>query len=152
MNAECDTLHKHFIIDSTFEFVVIDLKIVGIVGSPRKDGNTETITRIALEEIEKAGVKTELIRLAGKKIEPCSACGACQKGKCPIKDDFESIYRKMIRANGIVLSTPVYFGAATPQISNLISMSQQASYLLQSRLNQQLNSMGISGSAFDSIF
>ena len=39
-----------------------------------------------------------------------------------------------------------------PQISNLISMSQQANYLLQSRLNQQLSSMGISGSAFDSIF
>jgi multimeric flavodoxin WrbA len=97
------------------------MKIVGIVGSPRKGGNTEAITRIALEEIEKAGVKTELIRLAGTRIEPCSACGACQKGKCPIKDDFESIYSKMVRADGIILSTPVYFGAATPQIASLIS-------------------------------
>jgi multimeric flavodoxin WrbA len=98
------------------------MKVLGIVGSPRSGGNTETLTRIALEEVRKEGLKTELITLAGKKIEPCDGCRSCAKtGKCHIVDDFESILRKMKRADGIILATPVYYGAATPQITSLIS-------------------------------
>jgi len=98
------------------------MKIVGIVGSPRLGGNTDTLTRIALEEIRKEGLETELISLAGKNVEPCDACGTCRTtGKCHIKDDFEAIYAKMNEADGIVLATPVYFGAATPQMTSLIS-------------------------------
>jgi len=98
------------------------MKVLGIVGSPRPGGNTETLTQIALEEVKKEGLKTELIRLAGKKIEPCDGCRTCVKsGKCHIKDDFQSIYKKMVKADGIILSTPVYYGAATPQMASLIS-------------------------------
>jgi len=98
------------------------MKIVGIVGSPRPRGNTETLTRIALEEIRKEGLETELISLAGKKIAPCDGCGSCRTtGKCHIKDDFEAIYAEMHKADGIILATPVYFGAATPQMTSLIS-------------------------------
>lgn len=98
------------------------MKIVGIVGSPRPGGNTEILTRIALEEVQKEGLEAELISLAGKRIEPCDACGTCRTiGKCHIKDDFESVYAKMVEADGIILATPVYFGAATPQITSLIS-------------------------------
>jgi multimeric flavodoxin WrbA len=98
------------------------MKVVGIVGSPRQRGNTEILTRIALEEIGKEGLKTELISLAGKKIEPCDGCRRCLKtGKCHIKDDFEAIFAKMKKADGIILSTPVYYGAATPQVTAFIS-------------------------------
>ena len=98
------------------------MKIVGVVGSPRPGGNTESLTRIALDEIQKEGLETELISLAGKKIAPCDACGSCRAtGVCHIKDDFESIYAKMRDAHGIILATPVYFGAATPQITSLVS-------------------------------
>ena len=98
------------------------MKIVGIIGSPRLGGNTESLTRIALKEISNKGLKTELIPLAGKKIEPCDSCRSCQTtGKCHIKDDFENIYSKMIEADGIILASPVFFGAATPQIASLIS-------------------------------
>lgn len=98
------------------------MKIVGVVGSPRPGGNTESLTRIALDEIQKEGLETELISLAGKKIAPCDACGSCRAtGICHIKDDFESIYAKMRDAHGIILATPVYFGAATPQITSLVS-------------------------------
>jgi len=100
----------------------MQLKIVGIVGSPRQGCNTETLTQIALEEAQKEGIKTELISLAGKKIAPCDGCRSCRTtGKCHIKDDFGSIYRKMAKADGIILATPVYYGAATPQIVSLIS-------------------------------
>jgi multimeric flavodoxin WrbA len=98
------------------------MKIVGIVGSPRRRGNTEALTRIALEEIRKEGLETELVSLAGKRIMPCDACMSCRKtGKCHIEDDFEAIYSKMDEADGFILATPVYFGAATPQMASLIS-------------------------------
>jgi multimeric flavodoxin WrbA len=98
------------------------MKVVGIVGSPRAGGNTETLTRIALEEVQKEGLETELISLADKKIEPCDGCRRCSKtGKCHIEDDFESVFAKMKEADGIILATPVYYGAATPQMASLIS-------------------------------
>ena len=98
------------------------MMILGIVGSPRRGGNTEFLTRIALEEIQKQGIDTELESLAGKEITPCDGCLGCRTtGKCHIKDDFENIYAKMDQADGFILATPVYFGAATPQMSSLIS-------------------------------
>jgi len=98
------------------------VKIVGIAGSPRVGGNTEALTSIALDEICKEGLETELISLAEKKIDPCDGCGSCRKTqKCHIKDDFETIYAKMVDACGIILATPVYYGAATPQMAALIS-------------------------------
>jgi len=98
------------------------MKVVGIVGSARPGGNTETLTRIALEEIEKEGLETELISLAEKKIEPCDGCQTCSEtGICHFKDDFQNILTKMVDADGIILATPVYFGAASPQMVSLIS-------------------------------
>jgi len=100
----------------------LKMKVVGVVGSPRRGGNTETLTRIALEEIAKEGLKTELITLADKKIEPCDGCRRCSEtGKCHIKDDFGSIAAKMKKADGIILASPVYYGAATPQMTSFIS-------------------------------
>jgi len=98
------------------------VKVVGIVGSTRRGGNTEILTQKALEVIQKKGIETELIRLAGKRIAPCDGCRSCIKTrKCHIKDDFDSVFVKMKEADGIILATPVYYGAATPQIVSLIS-------------------------------
>ena len=98
------------------------MKVVGIVGSPRRGGNTEILTQTALEVIQKEGIETELISLAGKRIAPCDGCRSCiETGKCHIKDDFDSVFAKMKEADGIILATPVYYGAATPQIVSLIS-------------------------------
>jgi len=98
------------------------LKVVGIVGSARKGGNTEILTNIALEEIRKEGIETELISLAGKKISPCDGCGGCSKtGQCHYEDDFEAVYAKVAEADGLILASPVYYGAASPQIAAFIS-------------------------------
>lgn len=50
------------------------MKAIGIVGSPRKNGNTEILTRHTLRAIEEEGIETELVTLAGLKIQPCNAC------------------------------------------------------------------------------
>ncbi len=94
------------------------MAVVG--GRPR--GNTETLTRVALEEVQKEGIETELVSLSEKKIQPCDGCRSCtETGVCHIQDDFESVFSKMKEADGIILSTPVYYGAATPQIVAFIS-------------------------------
>lgn len=103
------------------------IKIIGIVGSPRVGGNTEYIVTETLKTIEKDGVETELVRLSDKEIRPCDACLSCRtKGDCWVEDDLKQIFNKMMNADGIILSSPVYFGSATPQMKALID---RAGYL-----------------------
>jgi len=97
------------------------MKVIGIVGSPRKNGNTELLTRHTLKAIAEEGVDTELIRLAGLDIRPCTACMACKKEEnCSIEDDLFPIYLKMKEADGIILASPVYYGSATALIKALM--------------------------------
>ncbi len=97
------------------------MKAIGIVGSPRKNGNTEILTRHTLKAIEEEGLDTELIRLAGLDIRPCDACMVCRnEERCPIDDDLLPIYNKMKAADAIILASPVYFGSATAQIKALM--------------------------------
>lgn len=97
------------------------MKAIGIVGSPRKGGNTEIITRHTLKSIEEEGIGTELITLAGLKIQPCNACNACAAEEtCPLDDDFFPIYQKMKTADAIILASPVYYGSATAIIKALM--------------------------------
>jgi len=90
------------------------VKAIGIVGSPRKNGNTEILTKHTLKAMAEEGLDTELIRLAGLNIQPCNACMACLKEeRCPIDDDLFPIYTKMKGAEAIILASPVYFSSAT---------------------------------------
>jgi multimeric flavodoxin WrbA len=85
------------------------MRILGIVCSPRKEGNTEIMMREALAQAAEMGAETELVLLAGKRILPCDACDAClETGACKVKDDMHPIYEQLDRADGILLGTPVY--------------------------------------------
>ena len=61
------------------------MKAIGVVGSPRKDGNTEFLTKHTLQAIAEEGVDTELMSLAGLDIRPCDACMVCRgdEERCP---------------------------------------------------------------------
>ena len=86
------------------------MRILGIVCSPRKGGNTEILVRAALEAACEAGGETELILVADMNIGPCDGCGACIKnGVCKIKDDMQMVYKQLELADGVILGTPVYF-------------------------------------------
>lgn len=102
--------------------------VLGIVGSPRKGGNTELLVREALRLLEGEGLETELITLYDKTIRPCDACEYCKQHlRCHITDDdVPAIYERMLKAHGIILASPVYFGSATPQMMALID---RAGYL-----------------------
>jgi multimeric flavodoxin WrbA len=97
------------------------IHILGVVGSPRAGGNTELFVTEALKAATEDGAETELLRLADKEVKPCDACLSCRKtSECRIKDDFQLIFEKMVKADGIILASPVYVGSATPQIKALI--------------------------------
>jgi multimeric flavodoxin WrbA len=97
------------------------MKVIGIVGSPRKKGNTELLTEHVLKAISEEGLDTELIRLAGREIKPCNACEQCRtEERCAIEDDFMPIYLKMKKADGIILASPVYYGSASALIKALM--------------------------------
>jgi len=105
------------------------VKAIGIVGSPRKGGNTEILTSHTLKAIAEEGLDTKLIRLAGLDIRPCDACRICREGgSCPIDDDLFPIYNKMKEAEAIILASPVYFGSATAQLKALMDRTGYMSY------------------------
>lgn len=108
------------------------IKILGVSGSPRIDGNTMQLLKEALDAArDEENVETELITLANKDIKPCDGCRSCRTTKeCHIRDDMASVFDKMVSADGIILATPVYFGSATSQIKALID---RAAYLAGSK-------------------
>ena len=92
------------------------MKVLGIVCSPRKGGNTEILVSEALAAAQAAGAQTEMVTIAGKNIAPCDGCNGCRAtGRCHIQDDMQSIYKQLLSADGIVFGTPVYFGDVSAQ-------------------------------------
>jgi len=99
------------------------LKVLGICGSERKDGNTEKTLRFVLDRLSKEGAETELVTLYDKKIVGCIGCCTCRIGpaECATKnDDFMPIFEKMLEADGIILGAPVYFGTAPAKFKGLL--------------------------------
>ena len=97
------------------------MRILGIVCSPRKGGNTEILVREALEAVREGGGETELILVADMNIAPCDGCEACQEnGTCRIKDDMQMVYQQLELADGVIFGTPVYFANVTAQAKAVI--------------------------------
>jgi multimeric flavodoxin WrbA len=107
------------------------LKAIGIVGSPRKGGNTEILTAHCLKAIAEEGLDTELVRLAGLDIRGCNACGYCFENEgCSIKDDFEPVFEKMIAADAVIVGAPVYFSSAPSLIKGFL---ERAGYIVRQK-------------------
>ncbi|WP_456372604.1 flavodoxin family protein [Methanocaldococcus sp.] len=101
------------------------MKVIGISGSPRPDGNTSLLVRESLNAIAEEGIETEFISLAGKELNPCLGCNICKEtGYCQILDDIEPILEKMKEADGIILGSPVYFGGVSAQLKMLMDRSR----------------------------
>ena len=92
------------------------MRILGIVGSPRKNGNTEILMKEALRMARDAGCETEMFLMSEKQVAPCDACGTCfDVGSCVVQDDMQELYDMMERADGIIIGSPVYFGSVSAQ-------------------------------------
>jgi multimeric flavodoxin WrbA len=103
------------------------MKVVAFNGSARKDGNTAILVNVVFKELKKAGIKTELVQLAGKKIRGCIACMKCfenQDKRCALKGDvINDCIEKMLEADGIILASPTYFSDVSAEMKALIDRS-----------------------------
>lgn len=103
------------------------MKVVGVNGSPRKDGNTYHLINKVFEVLQSEGVETEFVQLGGKQIKGCRACFKCGQNKdnrCSVKNDIcNELIEKMIQADGIILGSPTYFTSISPELKALIDRS-----------------------------
>ena len=90
------------------------MNVLGIVGSPRKDGNTHVLVREVLAGAAGAGAASETILLGELEIAECDGCHACWQGKpCPKGDDMNALYPRIAAADAIVFGTCVYWYGPT---------------------------------------
>lgn len=95
--------------------------ILGLIGSPRVTGNTDFLVTEILKSAQKNGAKIEKIYLNKLKILPCQGCDHCKTYRsCRQKDDMQGLYKKIYKADGIVLGSPTYFGQETAQTKTFI--------------------------------
>jgi multimeric flavodoxin WrbA len=93
-------------------------KVLVLLGSPRRKGNSATLADRIARGAKSAGAKVETIYLHGMKIAPCKACFTCQKKNsrgCSIQDDMQDLYLKLIEAEAWVVASPVYWFTMSAQ-------------------------------------
>lgn len=96
-------------------------KILVLSGSFRKGGNSDLLCDQLIKGANEAGNQVEKIFINDKKISFCRGCGVCNEThKCVLKDDMEEILDKMVKADVIVMATPVYFYTMNGQMKTLI--------------------------------
>jgi multimeric flavodoxin WrbA len=95
--------------------------VLGIVGSPRRGCNTETMVDSVLAGATEYGAVSEKFILHEMSIAPCRACNSCQKtGKCIQKDDMEQLVTAMQKSDVWVLGTPIYWWGPSAQLKAFI--------------------------------
>jgi len=106
------------------------MKALAINCSPRKGGNTELLIKEVFKVLEKEGIDTEIFHLGGKKVGGCVACMKCKKkgdAKCHQKNDvINDCMKKMLKADAIIIGSPVYFADITADAKALIEVAGYA--------------------------
>lgn len=116
------------------------MKLLILLGSPRKGANGETLVRKIAEVVEQGGWTTDYIRLNDLSVRPCQGCGGCDKtGTCVVEDDMTEIYRAVDAADRIIMVSPVYFYGLSAQCKSCGDRFQAKwarKYLLKERFRQ----------------
>ncbi len=99
--------------------------VLGLQGSPRKNGNTAIMLSEFLRKAEELGAETMALFVPDLKITPCKECGTCEtKGYCPIEDKMQDVYPLLWKADLVIMATPIFFYGPTAQLKALIDRSQ----------------------------
>ena len=93
-------------------------KVVIVMGSPRKNGNSAALAEQVADGVRSTGGEAQVFRLHEMDIEPCDGCDVCQQGPgkdCHIKDDMQDIYTAIRQADALAIAGPVYWYSVTAQ-------------------------------------
>lgn len=97
------------------------MDIIAIMGSPRKHGNTDMLLDEMIKGAEDAGHNVVKHYIGELEVHPCRACGVCMQGKdCVFKDDGFKVTHEIAEADGLIVSTPIYFGQMTGDLKVLL--------------------------------
>ena len=102
------------------------MKVMAFNGSPRKKWNTATLLEKALEGAASQGAKTELIHMYDLNFKGCISCFACKTkvgksyGRCAVKDELTPVFRKIEKADAIILGSPIYFGTVSGEMKSFM--------------------------------
>jgi hypothetical protein len=101
------------------------MRLLGIAGSPRRNGNTDRLLDEVLRGASNKGAEVKKIVLSELNIAPCENCDACfTAGICKIDDDMQSVYKELMLADRIVLASPVHFMGLTAQTKAMVDRCQ----------------------------
>ena len=99
------------------------MKVIGVNGSPRADGNTFLTINAFFNELREAGVaETEVLHVGDGHIPGCISCRGCEgTGVCAVDDEeFKVFSDKLLDADGVFLAAPVYFGTMPGQMKGFL--------------------------------
>jgi multimeric flavodoxin WrbA len=105
--------------------LTMSVTVLGISGSPRRHGNTETLLDSFLEGAASAGAEVEKIVIRNLIYQSCQGCNACQKtGVCVLTDDFIPIFEKISHVDVLALASPIYSMGITAELKSLVDRGQ----------------------------
>ena len=101
------------------------MRVLGIAGSPRRNGNTDRLLAEVLRGASNNGADVKTIVLSELKIAPCQNCDSCfTAGICKIDDDMQSVYKELMLVDRIVLASPLHFMGLTAQTKAMVDRCQ----------------------------
>jgi multimeric flavodoxin WrbA len=97
------------------------MNVIGISGTPRKEGNSEILLRYALKPFKSNDWDVKIFLLSELTVEPCDACESCiETGSCVIDDDMKQIYKAFGWCDAIIVSSPVYSRNVSSQLLSVL--------------------------------
>jgi multimeric flavodoxin WrbA len=100
------------------------MKVLAVVGSPRKRGNTDILVDAVIRGATENGAEVEKVTLTGLNVKPCDACDACRgrrpSGGCVLRDDMTGLYDKLFASDAWVLGTPIYWWGPSAQLKAFV--------------------------------
>ena len=101
------------------------MKVLSILGSPRRGGNTEILLDEALQGASDHGGFCEKVVLRDLKITPCLEIYKCAKdGVCAIKDDMQDLFPKIEQAQRLIIASPIFFYSVSGWTKAMIDRCQ----------------------------
>lgn len=101
------------------------MTVLGISGSPKRGGFTDLLLDKALEGAEAGEAMVEKVVLNDLVFRPCQECGGCDEtGICVQDDDLKPFYQKLLKADAVIVASPIYFTNITAQLKAMIDRCQ----------------------------
>jgi multimeric flavodoxin WrbA len=101
------------------------MTVLGISGSPRREGLTEALLDAALEGAGSSGASTGKLILSELNVKPCASCDDCiEMEKCSTGDDMQMVFDKISSADVIIVASPIFFGSVSAQLKIMIDRFQ----------------------------